>query len=251
MYQHISQHKISPSNLKPIEPAGPVLKDNRSKIIQKVGIQNKKIIQLVSYNSTWKSQEAYYQQNKVGSKRIPGDAEWLAITRYTNGITIDPNKTVSEMLAEAKKIKLISFEDWKGSQSTGDSQEAQHLVSATYATKVLRWPYSFINSKHNGKMLLAGRKGKGKSAPKKYLSAKSKRGKTSSRGLYHIVKGIAHSRYERQLKQYIPNYYKKNGLVIGKKISNMHMQAIANYLRTQHKAFDGKTTTKGVDDLIL
>lgn len=224
------------------------LTDNRPKNIQRKVLNGKGVIQLVARTKLWSQQEAHYQSNKVGKKRISGDALWLAMVRFSRGVKKLPNDTVQDVLNKAAKKKGLTFEEWKGSGKDGTLMEAQHLVSSSYATKTLKWPYWFINSVHNGKMLMAGRKTKGIKIPKKYIDAKKKRGKVPRRGLRHITKGIAHPGYDKKMKIYVQNYYKKNNLVIGSKVHSKHMRAITKHLRKAHRKKD-RMKKLGVNDL--
>lgn len=235
---------------------GVYLQDNRAQALQKkvnpTASLSTEPVQLVSYTDLWSNQLKIYQPDKVGSARIPGDAEWLAIRRYCKDVTPDAKDTVNDVLAKAEKIKGVSYHDWKGSQQNGDSQEAQHLISASYATKVLKLPYSYINSPENGKMLLAGRKGKGDKVPLKYSNAKKSRGKTPNRGLKHIKRGIAHPRYEKSLRNYVNSFYLSQSLKIGQKITMAQFNALTSHLRIKHKQYDrNNPNDHGVDDLNL
>jgi hypothetical protein len=199
-------------------------------------------VQLVAKDDKWINQQNIYQSDKVG-ERINGDAEWLAIVRFCNKIKIDINKTVRQNLAEAAKIKGISFDDWKGSQATKDNQEAQHLIPASFS-KELKIPYAWINSPQNGKMLIAGRK-ISLSAPAKYITAKALRGKKPARGIVHIEKGAAHPHYNKKVEEYIAQYYKDNHLKSGMPMPHVHFMAITNHLRKMHKQYDTKVDALG------
>jgi hypothetical protein len=213
------------------------------------------VVQRFNENQPWSVAKAKYQANKVGNKRLDGDAEWLAIKRYCARVQKLPDDTVSDVLAKAKAGatgKRIAFSEWKGAKLTGDLQEAQHLVSSSYATNTLKWPYDWVNSKHNGKMLLSGR-GEFFAAPEKYAEKKGNEGKGVNRGLLHITNGVAHNTYDQKLDQYIRNYYAAHHLVMGAKIDKIHFFAITAHLRDKHKALDGQANPHhlGVDDLTL
>ncbi|MCA6362909.1 MAG: hypothetical protein IM638_07710 [Bacteroidetes bacterium] len=210
-------------------------------------------VQLVSYTNLWTTEKSKYQSGKVGSERLDGDAEWLAIVRFCKDVVKNSTDTVNDVIAKAEQKKGVSFANWKGSQSTGTGQEAQHLVSASYATKILRWPYEFINSEDNGKMLLAGRGGTQVNTNPQYTTAKQQSGKQPARGLFHIVKGVAHNAYDKHLKAYVTQYYQQHGLTIGQDIPYVHKKAITDYLRAKHKEFDGvpNPNSLGVDNLDL
>ncbi|NVJ60936.1 MAG: LysM peptidoglycan-binding domain-containing protein [Gammaproteobacteria bacterium] len=207
---------------------------------------------LVSFTASWSSQEAHYQSATVGSKRLDGDAEWGAILRFTRKVSPEfkSSHTVNEVLSEAANQKRVSYKDWKGSQSDGTSQEAQHLVSSSYATKVLKWTYSQINSEDNFKMLLAGRGGKGARTSDAYNQSKIERHWLASwfssagqpaRGYKHIGKGVAHPSYDKVMIGFVSDYYKEKGLTIGAPISDFDASNIKNQLRNWHKKGDRRS----------
>lgn len=241
----------------PKERCAVSLVDNRqSNVVQQKKINDHhvvagEVVQLVAYKNMWGEEEGKYQAKKVGHERIDGDAEWLAIVRFCRGLVKAPGETVQNVLDKAEKNKGVSFQKWKGSQKTNDGQEAQHLVSASYASGTLKWPYSFINSEHNGKMLLAGRGGTQLNPSQEYINAKQQKGKLPNRGILHIINGVAHNAYDKSLKQYVEDYYKKHGFTIGTSIPDANMKEITDYLREKHKEHDGKKTLLGVDNLDL
>ena len=214
-------------------------------------LASKAVIQMVSRTTTWQSQKAHYQGWSGGAKRLPGDALWLAMVRYARNVPeTGPEKskgTVNDVLAYAQKNfkNGVSFDDWKGSQSTSTSNEAQHLVNSSYATQTLKWPYALINSEKNGKMLMAGRSGKGVKMTPEYSKAKATKpgGKgTPARGVLHIGGGygFGHPHYSAMAQKYAESIYAKHGLTVGQDMSkHMHVaDEIMDGLRAWHKQFD-------------
>ncbi len=216
-------------------------------------ISENRTVQMVAIKQPWLTQKAHYESHKVGHARLDGDALWLAMTRFAKDVPEDfkATHTVEQVLAEASKIKKVSFDDWKGHQADGTSQEAQHLVTSTFATTVLRWPYSEINCEDNGKMLLAGRGGKGTDTSGAYKKAKRERhpwaasfpifssAAEPARGYRHIgSKGFTHPRYSAMSEAYVRDYYSRNGLTIGQPIAHEHAKAIKQGLREWHKHGD-------------
>ena len=159
--------------------------------------------------------------------------------------SVKGTETVADVLEYARvHYKGVSFDDWKGTQSTQTSNEAQHLVNASYATQVLKWPYEWINSPENGKMLMAGRSGKGVGMTSQYLNAKSAKHKIAARGALHIGggHGFGHPLYSGMAQKYAETIYGKYGLKIGSPIQWNVALEIMNGLRLWHKQFDRNPT---------
>ena len=224
-------------------------------------------LQLVAYTHQWSEQKKKYQANKVGSERISDDAEWLAIVRFCRSVSDEfkSKSTVNEVIAKAAEYKRVGFKERKGSQAQHTGQEAQHLVTSSYATKVLKWPYEWINSDRNGKMLLAGRHSKNTDVSKAYKDAKYERssywfrprflgGKmaTPARGMAHINEDrLTHPDYSKMVAKLCEEYYAKNNLIIGTPISEHHAFAIMDILRKWHKAEDRKSNYHTIDNKAL
>jgi hypothetical protein len=219
----------------------------------------------------WKDFETKYRPNKPISKRISGDAHFLAILRFIRDvpISIRAGKKVSELLKEAEKFKGLSFSAWKGRQQSSDLQEAQHLVPHSIGRK-FGWSYKLINSEENAKMLLAGRKGKGDKPPGAYIKAKRNRLVSSrrgwarkfwftvvssydgrsgrSRGMRHIRKGVAHPKYNEMVEKCIINRYHKWNISLPGRCTDDQAKSIMSELRKWHTKEDGKSRYLTIDD---
>jgi hypothetical protein len=216
------------------------------------GDSSDQVIQRIGFGSLWSKEEGKYQANKVGSKRLAGDALWLAITLFTKKIPalFKSKHTVKEVIAEAEKTnKNVPFDKWKGTQADGTSREGQHLITSSFASKELKLPYELINGPENGMMLLSGRDGKGEGFTSEYIAAKSGRGKTPKEGIRHIGggNGFAHPDYSKYSKDFVLSEYAKNNYTVGQAVPKAFILGIMAKLRAWHKQYDRSGIKGSVD----
>jgi hypothetical protein len=220
--------------------------------------QYQNVIQLIGLNENWNDEQRAFQGSKTSKKRkrISGDANWLAMERFTKHIpqSFKDAHSVQEVLDEAALYKQVSFEDWKGLGKDGTSREAQHLISAGAG---IQWGLTdkMINSSRNGKMLLAGRlrknKAQGQEMTDKAGIAKKKRrlNKSNSiddadinKGARHIgKKGVAHPKYDKAMKNYVESNFPFP-------LSQGDFETATDHLRGWHKQFDFNSM-KSIDEL--
>jgi hypothetical protein len=217
-------------------------------------------VQRVAFQANWVTEYNKYQTNSVGTARISQDAQWLAIVRFCKDVKEEEKAklTVEEVIKKAAEIKGCSFDAWKGSQANSTSNEAQHLVPASVGMAE-RWPYEWINDARNGKMLLAGRQGKGVDTEQDYKNAKMARmswyewlfasdAGQPARGMVHIRSGISHPKYSAMVKEYIADYKKAKCRVGTRSMKKEQAYEIMDKLREWHKEEDRKTAFKSIED---